>query len=180
MYKIVPAERQDCPKETITKTAVNHRKTAYSGHFGTPGETRTHYIPLRRRTLYPGEVRGHIQKIFHYEGLQGSNGSIVRRRPLYPTEPRGYTGIRPMVQADRYRTILSGSGLSVNGGNDRSGPGGVSAARPEVRFPPASKNRARVGAGSPVPHCGSVGDDLGGPLHHRGRAVADVDDRVRP
>ena len=48
MYKIVPAERQDCPKETITKTAVNHRKTAYSGHFGTPGETRTHYIPLRR------------------------------------------------------------------------------------------------------------------------------------
>ena len=33
---------------------------------------------VRRRTLYPGEVRGHIQKIFHYEGLQGSNGSIVR------------------------------------------------------------------------------------------------------
>ena len=26
--------------------------------FGTPGATRTHYIPLRRRTLYPGEVRG--------------------------------------------------------------------------------------------------------------------------
>ena len=135
---------------------------------------------VRRRTLYPGEVRGHIQKIFHYEGLQGSNGSIVRRRPLYPTEPRGYTGIRPMVQADRYRTILSGSGLSVNGGNDRSGPGGVIAARPEVRFPPASESRERVGTESPVPHCGSVGDDLGGPLHHRSRAVADVDDRVRP
>jgi len=33
---------------------------------------------VRRRTLYPGEVWGHIQKIFHYEGLQGSNGSIVR------------------------------------------------------------------------------------------------------
>ncbi len=47
MYKIVLAERQDRPKEMITKTAVNHRKTAYSGHFGTPGETRTHYIPLR-------------------------------------------------------------------------------------------------------------------------------------
>ena len=78
MYKIVPAERQGRPKEMIIKTAVNHRKTAYSGHFGTPGETRTHYIPLRRRTLYPGEVRGHIQKTFHYEGLQGSNGSIVR------------------------------------------------------------------------------------------------------
>ena len=27
---------------------------------GTPGATRTHYIPLRRRTLYPGEVRGRV------------------------------------------------------------------------------------------------------------------------
>lgn len=27
---------------------------------GTPGETRTHYIPLRRRTLYPGEVQGRM------------------------------------------------------------------------------------------------------------------------
>ena len=88
MYKIVPAERQGHPKEMIIKTAVNHRKTAYSGHFGTPGETRTHYIPLRRRTLYPGEVRGHIQKIFNFAGLWGSNGSIVRRRSLYPTELR--------------------------------------------------------------------------------------------
>ena len=26
--------------------------------FGTPGETRTHYLALRRRTLYPGELRG--------------------------------------------------------------------------------------------------------------------------
>ena len=29
--------------------------------FGTPGETRTHYLALRRRTLYPGELRGHTQ-----------------------------------------------------------------------------------------------------------------------
>ena len=28
---------------------------------GTPGATRTHYIPLRRRALYPGEVRGLIE-----------------------------------------------------------------------------------------------------------------------
>ena len=27
---------------------------------GTPGETRTHYLALRRRTLYPGELRGQI------------------------------------------------------------------------------------------------------------------------
>ncbi len=31
--------------------------------FGTPGETRTHYLALRRRTLYPGELRGLILKI---------------------------------------------------------------------------------------------------------------------
>ena len=28
--------------------------------FGTPGETRTHYLALRRRTLYPGELREQI------------------------------------------------------------------------------------------------------------------------
>ena len=28
--------------------------------FGTPGETRTHYLTLRRRTLYPGELRGRM------------------------------------------------------------------------------------------------------------------------
>ena len=27
---------------------------------GTPGETRTHYLALRRRTLYPGELREQI------------------------------------------------------------------------------------------------------------------------
>lgn len=31
------------------------------GDDGTPGATRTHYIPLRRRTLYPGEVRGRMR-----------------------------------------------------------------------------------------------------------------------
>ena len=53
-----------------------------------------------------------------------TGGLPLRRRSLYTTELRGYMGIRPMVQADGYRIILSGSGLSVNGGNDRSGPGG--------------------------------------------------------
>ena len=56
--KTISAAQRSRPKETTTKTAVNHEKTAYSGCFGTPSETRTHYIPLRRRTLYPGEVRG--------------------------------------------------------------------------------------------------------------------------
>ena len=71
-----------------TKTAANQRKTAYSGCFGTPGETRTHYIPLRRRTLYPGEVRGLIQQIFNFQAQQESNELPLRRRMLYPTELR--------------------------------------------------------------------------------------------
>ena len=46
---------------------------------GTPGETRTHYIPLRRRTLYPGEVQGHVLNFPRMEdGLL-----ILRRRTLY-------------------------------------------------------------------------------------------------
>ena len=69
-----------------TKTAANQRKTAYSGCFGTPGETRTHYIPLRRRTLYPGEVRGLIQQIFNFRAQQDSNELPLRRRTLYPAE----------------------------------------------------------------------------------------------
>ena len=39
--------------------------------FGTPGETRTHYLALRRRTLYPGELRGHTYEI----GLKGITSS---------------------------------------------------------------------------------------------------------
>ena len=102
-----------------TKTAVNQRKMAYSGCFGTPGETRTHYIPLRRRTLYPGEVRGHIQKIFNYEGLQDSNGSIVRRRSLYTAELRGHRKIRT-ADSPAYRAQGTGSYYhSVFGGKSQ-------------------------------------------------------------
>ena len=39
---------------------------------------------LRRRPLYPTELRGLIQKIFNFTGLQDSNDSIFRRRMLYP------------------------------------------------------------------------------------------------
>ena len=37
------------------------KSTLLRAFSGTPGATRTHYIPLRRRTLYPGEVRGRIK-----------------------------------------------------------------------------------------------------------------------
>ena len=41
--------------------AANRYKFAHNDCWqpGTPGETRTHYLTLRRRTLYPGELRGH-------------------------------------------------------------------------------------------------------------------------
>ena len=45
-----------------TKNAASISLAAFV--VGTPGATRTHYIPLRRRTLYPGEVRGHEPKYF--------------------------------------------------------------------------------------------------------------------
>ena len=44
----------------------NRKNTVICGKitvFGTPGETRTHYLTLRRRTLYPGELRGHRYEI---------------------------------------------------------------------------------------------------------------------
>ena len=46
-------------------------------------------LALRRRPLYPTELRGLIQKIFNFAGLQDSNDSIFRRRTLYPGEVRG-------------------------------------------------------------------------------------------
>ena len=45
---------------------------------------------IRRRPLYPTELRGLIQKIFNFTGLQDSNDSIFRRRTLYPGEVRGH------------------------------------------------------------------------------------------
>ena len=62
---------------------------ACSGVFGTPGWVRTSGLSLRRRPLYPTELRGLIQKIFNFTGLQDSNDSIFRRRTLYPGEVRG-------------------------------------------------------------------------------------------
>ncbi len=58
------------------ETADNPRKI---GGFGVPGAIRTPGLPLRRRPLYPTELRGLIQKLFNYEGLQDSNDSIFRR-----------------------------------------------------------------------------------------------------
>ena len=48
----------------LTKKIKTYCNSRNCSTFGTPGETRTHYIPLRRRALYPGEVRGQLF-IFH-------------------------------------------------------------------------------------------------------------------
>ena len=87
MYKIVPAERQECSEETITKNRCKPSKNGLQrSFFGTPGWVRTSGLSLRRRPLYPTELRGLIQKIFNFTGLQDSNDSIFRRLALYPTE----------------------------------------------------------------------------------------------
>ena len=58
---------------------------------------------LRRRPLYPTELRGLIQKIFNFTGLQDSNDSIFRRRTLYPGELRRHN-----------RVILTHGVINVN------------------------------------------------------------------
>ena len=91
MYKIVPAERQKRSNEMITKNRCKPSKKRLTAViFGTPGWVRTSGLSLRRRPLYPTELRGLIQKIFNFAGLQDSNDSIFRRRTLYPGEVRGH------------------------------------------------------------------------------------------
>ena len=71
-------------------------------------------LPLRRRPLYPTELRGLIQKIFNFAGLQDSNDSIFRRRTLYPAELPGQ--VRFFVLRRRYRIIVPQFAASVNAG----------------------------------------------------------------
>ena len=52
--------------------------------FGTLGETRTHYLALRRRTLYPGELRGHIYEMER----KGRTSSDSWGHPPCPAELR--------------------------------------------------------------------------------------------
>ena len=87
-HKNLPVDQSRPPGEREIKNAATPRKRACSGAFGTPGETRTHYIPLRRRTLYPGEVRGQMGKIFNFQAQQETNQLPLRRRSLYPAELR--------------------------------------------------------------------------------------------
>ena len=51
---------------------------------GTPGVTRTRYIPLRRRALYPGEVRRRIAApkaldVLYPSHMPFVNGDVVKK-----------------------------------------------------------------------------------------------------
>lgn len=74
------------PGEAKQKNAANQQKMACSGTFGTPGWVRTSGLSLRRRPLYPTELRGLIQKIFNFRVQPDSNELPLRRRTLYPAE----------------------------------------------------------------------------------------------
>ena len=52
--------------------AVNHQKTAYGKGFGVPEVIRTPDLSLRRRSLYPAELRKHIYKIAAVRGAPGA------------------------------------------------------------------------------------------------------------
>ena len=52
--------------------AANPRKRACSGVFGTPGETQTHFLTLRRRTLCLGELWGAYAKTIQFPGSTGN------------------------------------------------------------------------------------------------------------
>lgn len=56
------------------------RSPAETCPFGTPGATRTHYIPLRRRTLYPGEVQGRVGTV-HYSAKAAARQGNYRAAP---------------------------------------------------------------------------------------------------
>ena len=79
-------------------------------------------ILLRRRPLYPTELRGLIQKIFNLTGLQDSNDSIFRRRTLYPAELRRQmiyyvilASQRVQVKKKQNKTDLFGAAFSLFG-----------------------------------------------------------------
>lgn len=88
-HKNLPAGESRPPGEKQKKKRCKPRKKACSGAFGTPGETRTHYIPLRRRTLYPGEVRGHFEKIFHFYSEKETNELPLGRWLRHPLHCQG-------------------------------------------------------------------------------------------
>ena len=82
--------------------AVNHQKTAYGKGFGVPEVIRTPDLSLRRRSLYPAELRKRMQQLFSFEPSQDSNDLPLRRRSLYPAELRKHIAIVWFLKKDSY------------------------------------------------------------------------------
>ena len=60
MYELAKTRR-------CLKKEKAHKRCVY-GLSGVPGATRTPGLPLRRRTLYPAELRRDIQRIYYMPG----------------------------------------------------------------------------------------------------------------
>ena len=60
MYELAKTRR-------CLKKEKAHKRCVY-GLSGVPGATRTPGLPLRRRTLYPAELRRDIQQIYYMLG----------------------------------------------------------------------------------------------------------------
>ena len=116
-HKNLPASENRPPGEMRIKNAANPEKRACSGAFGTPGWARTSGLSLRRRPLYPTELRGHLEKIFNFPAQQDSNELPLRRRTLYPAEVQ-----RPIYNFIYIIACLfcKGKRLNTTLGGDRS------------------------------------------------------------
>ncbi len=94
-----PAGRQREGLRTIGKPCdLNWSKSAENNLFsalsGTHGRIRTSGLPLRRRPLYPAELRGRICNIQVSAAscpIRRTTGCAIRGRPLYPAELGGHT-----------------------------------------------------------------------------------------
>ena len=84
-----PVNAKTAEGENAIKKLQTIEKMACSGVFGTPGWARTSGLSLRRRPLYPTELRGLMQKIFNYPAQQDSNELPLRRGLLYPFNYEG-------------------------------------------------------------------------------------------
>ncbi len=150
------------------KSAENRR---FSALFGTLGAIRTRGLSLRRRTLYPAELRGLMLNCVWAARCLSPRRAVVRdfrRRVLHPAELRGRMRFHGRFHArKRYSTPLPGKKQGVfpssipperyrisdipfparSGGSD--GPAPAAALRPAAAPPPrpprpAPASRERV------------------------------------
>ena len=94
--------------------AVNHQKTAYGKGFGVSEVIRTPDLSLRRRSLYPAELRKRMQQIFNFEPSQDSNDLPLRRRSLYPAELRKRMAAEPPILFCEFALALCEETVTVH------------------------------------------------------------------